>query len=543
MDIHEGSIMGRRNFLGGAAAAFAGLTILPKSSAKGMERSPSEVKLPVYNVLEYGISGDGSTMNTKAFQSLIDSCSMNGGGTIFFPPGDFLTGAFRIKDNVNIYLSPGATVWGSSNKDDYEGFESLVYAEDAKNISITGMGTINGNGTSFWAEYMRKEVTFEEWRKNNWRPNRMFLFIRCENLRLHDFTIENSPSWTIHPIDCDRVIISGISILNGIYDEDGPNTDGINPDGCSRFIISDCFIQCGDDCIVLKITDRSKTKVCRDVVVTNCVLITTETALKIGTETHGEFRNVTFSNCTIHDSGGGFGLIMRDGGSIDGVTVSNITIDSTRIRHGQGIFLWSHRRTDSTPWGHIKNVLISNITMNTGGSIFISGNKETYIEGITLDNIRIKLTGERKEKSHEQPEDPFFVFGHHTAPIDIFCRYVTDLKLRNIKFEWGGAEKENLGSAIRCWSVNDLEIDGFSGRQTLNSNAPVMSLNDVRDAFIHNCKAPEGSGSILYADKNTTGVTVIGNDFSKAETLYVQGSYSTEFYETANRFRNSVIKK
>src|SRR5690606_25861455 len=231
-----------------------------------------------------------------------------------------------------------------------------------------------------------------------------------------DFTIENSPAWTIHPIDCDRVIITGISILNGIYEEDGPNTDGINPDGCSRVIISDCFIQCGDDCVVLKITDRSKTKVCRDVVVSNCVMITTETAMKIGTETHGEFRNVTYSNCTIHDSGGGFALIMRDGGLIDGVTVNNLTIDSTRTTHGQGIFLWNHRRTDSTPWGNIRNVILSNITMNCGGSIFISGNSEAWIKGVTIENVRIQLTGGRKEKSHEQPEDPFFVFGHHTAP-------------------------------------------------------------------------------------------------------------------------------
>ncbi len=535
MEIHKENKIGRRNFLGGAAAAFAGFAVIPQSAAKGMELSPSVENLPVYNVTEHGISGDGATMNTKAFQSLIDACSENGGGTIYFPAGDFITGTFRLKDNVNVYLSPGATVWGSKNKEDYDGYESLVYAEDARNISITGMGTINGNGISFWEDYMQGEVSFEEWKENNWRPERMFLFVHCENLRLHDFTIENSPSWTIHPIDCDRVIITGISILNGIYDEDGPNTDGINPDGCSRVIISDCFIQCGDDCIVLKITDRSKTKVCRDVVVTNCVLTTTETALKIGTETHGEFRNVTFSNCTIHDSGGGFGLIMRDGGLIDGVTVTNITMDTTRTTHGQGIFLWSHRRTGNTPWGNIKNVLISNITMHTGGSIFISGNKETRIEGVTIENIRVKLTGGRKEKSHEQPEDPFFVFGHHTAPVDIYCRYVNDLKLRNVKFEWGDAEDENLGNAIRCRWVNDLEIDGFSGRQSHQSSASVISLGHVNDVFIHNCKAPVGTGSVLQVDENTKSVTIIGNDFSKAKDLYRSDTGKKEYFETANR--------
>jgi polygalacturonase len=226
------SSINRRNFLGSAAAAFAGFTILPENEVRGLNSKQVVENLPVYNVFDYGVSGDGTTMNTKAFQNLIDTCSKNGGGTIYFPPGDFLTGAFSIKDNVNIYLSSGAIIWGSKNQVDYDGYESLVNAEDAKNISITGTGTINGNGVSFWEDYMRGKISFEEWRKNNWRPNRMFLFIRCENLRLHDFTIENSPSWTIHPIDCDRVIITGISILNGIYDEDGPNTDGINPDGC-----------------------------------------------------------------------------------------------------------------------------------------------------------------------------------------------------------------------------------------------------------------------------------------------------------------------
>src|SRR5690554_5080816 len=365
------SINDRREFIGNVAAAFAGFAVIPKQSAKRHSLVPVSSDLPIYNVTEHGIIGDGSTMNTKALRSLIDLCSEKGGGTVYFPPGKYFTGAFRIKDNVEIHLSSGAVIQGSANKKDYGDYECLVYAENAKNISITGIGTINGNGVSFWEPYMKGEVSFQEWQKDNWRPNRMFLFIGCENLRLHDFTIENSPAWTIHPIDCDRVIITGLSIINGIYDEDGPNTDGINPDGCSRVIISDCFIQCGDDCIVLKITDRSKTKVCRDVVVTNCILITTETALKIGTETHGEFRNVTFSNCTIHDSGGGFALIMRDGGLIDGVTVNNLTIDSTRTTHGQGIFLWNHRRTDSTPWGNIRNVILSNITMNCGGSIFI----------------------------------------------------------------------------------------------------------------------------------------------------------------------------
>ncbi len=306
----------RRDFLSGTAAAVAGFTILPAIDVKGIAlNAPNDSQNPgIFNVCNFGVVGDGNTLNTTTFQILIDSCSNNGGGTLFFPPGDFLTGTFQIKDNVNIYLSPGATIWGSENRSDYS-HGCLVYAEDAKNISITGMGVINGNGESFWEKYLKREISWELWKQKYWRPdNGMMVFVRCNNLLMQGITVENSPSWTIHPIDCERVTITGISILNGIYENDGPNTDGINPDGCSKVMISDCYIQCGDDCIVLKITDKSETKVCRDVVVTNCVLTTTETALKIGTESFGEFRNITFSNCVVHDSGGGFGLLMRDGG-------------------------------------------------------------------------------------------------------------------------------------------------------------------------------------------------------------------------------------
>jgi polygalacturonase len=542
-DKNEKSSVNRRNFLGGFATAAAGFTLFPDNLVKGIDNIehigsvnlPAEKPLPIFNVLNFGLAGDGVTLNTKPFQTLIDSCSENGGGTLFFPPGDFLTGTFQIKDNVNIYLSPGSTVWGSKNRSDYSK-GCLVYAEDAKNISMTGMGTINGNGKSFWEDLIKQKLSEEQMREKMWRPGNMMQFVRCNNLLLQDITVANSPAWTIRPIDCERVTITGISILNGIYEEDGPNTDGINPDGCSKVRISDCYIQCGDDCIVLKITDLSKTKVCRDVVVTNCVLTTTETGLKIGTETFGEFRNITFSNCVVHDSGGGFGLLMRDGGLIDGMVVSNISVDCTRIKNGQGIYIWSHRRTDTTPWGMIKNVIISNFTITGGGGIFIDGAKEKHIQGLTLENIRINVTGGRNTKYHENPPHPFTVFGHRVAPYDIFCRYVDDLKLRNIQIIWPESEDAKLGSAIRCWTVKDLELAGFAGRQSLKSKAPAIWLKDVNGAFIHGCRAPEGTGTLLQLDEGTKKVSIIGNEFSQAKVFYSSGSGvdAKEIFETAN---------
>ncbi len=524
-------------------AANASGFVLPKKNTTGKEPFSYGSEMHVYNAINNNLIGDGITLNTEAFQRLIDKVSNGGGGTIFFPPGDFLTGTFQLKDNVTIYLSPGAVIWGSKKKEDYR-HECLVYAEDAKNISITGLGIIDGNGQSFWEKRLHEDGEIK-WSVRSWRPNRMFIFIRCENLHLLDFTIKNSPSWTIHPIDCDRVTITGISILNGLYEDDGPNTDGINPDGCSNVFISNCCLLCGDDCIVLKITEKSQTKICRDIVVTNCVLQTSQTGLKIGTETHGEFRNITFSNCTVFDSGGGFALIMRDGGLIDGVVVENISIHATHPRQldGQGIYIWSHRRNDNTPWGMIRNVLISNMTIYAAGGIFITGAKEKHIEGLTLKNIRINISGGRNTNENENPSDPFTPFGHFTAPYDIFCRYIDNLKLQNIQISWPASEGERFGSALRCWSVNNLEIDGFKGRQSLNSNAPAIAFKNVKNAFVHNCIMPNGTGTVFDIDHNSQQVAIVGNEFGRAKKMYEKSvRNANEVFESSNRLPQSNLK-
>ena len=116
------------------------------------------------------------------------------------------------------------------------------------------------------------------------------------------------------------------------------------------------------------------------------------------------------------------------------------------------------------------------MTITGGGGIFITGVKEKHIEGLTLENIRIKVIAGRNTKYHDNPPYPFTVFGHRVAPYDIFCRYADDLKLLNIQLTWSEPEEEKWGSALRCWSVKDLEIAGFIGRQSLPSKSPATAM-------------------------------------------------------------------
>jgi len=202
------------------------------------------------------------------------------------------------------------------------------------------------------------------------------------------------------------------------------------------------------------------------------------------------------------------------------------------------VYFWAWKREEGDiSCGTVKNVSISNVSAVADGCVFISGVEEQHIEGVTLDNVRIHMRGGREKKWHENPPYPFTVWGHGVAPYDIFCRYVDDLKLRNVQVTWNAPEKPEWGSAIRCWHVNDLEIDGFIGRQALPSKRPAIQLVDAKGVFVHNCRAPEGTGNFLEIGEGTEQVTLMGNDLSRAEKAFSleAGVEPKEIFQSGNR--------
>ena len=182
---------------------------------------------PVYNVTDYGAVGDSTTLNSVAIQKAIDAAADNGGGTVFFPPGDYLTGTLRLGDNITLFLENGCTIHGSNNMRDYdEEQKHLIYAEDASNIVICGHGSINGNGPAFW-----DNGRLQRWYRGEYdlrRTSDMIRFDRCSNIVLEDVGIDYGAFWNIGFGDCSQITIHAISMRNGVYEDDGPNTDGIN---------------------------------------------------------------------------------------------------------------------------------------------------------------------------------------------------------------------------------------------------------------------------------------------------------------------------
>lgn len=178
--------------------------------------------------------GDGAINNTPAIQRAIDACAKTG-GTVRFPAGQYVSGTLFLKSNVTLHLDAGATLFGSKRIEDYNP-KHLIYAEGATNIAIEGPGTIDGQGDAFLDAKLKPLP----------RPSPLIELVECKDVRISDLNIRKAAAWTIHPRLCDRVIIRGLSIVNNML---ALNTDGIDPDGSRNVIISDSYIEAGDDSI------------------------------------------------------------------------------------------------------------------------------------------------------------------------------------------------------------------------------------------------------------------------------------------------------
>ena len=490
----------------------------------------------VFNVLDYKAKGDGVTLNTKSIQAAIDACSESGGGIVWFPAGRYVSGTIYLKSHVTLYLNAGSELAGSKNLKDYPVTiskvrsytdtytdKSLIYGEDLDQVAITGQGTIDGNGASF---------------ENNgpykMRPY-LIRIINCRKVQVRDVSIINSPMWVQHYLACEDVSISGITVKSRV----NSNNDGIDIDGCDNVRISNCFIFSGDDGIVLKST---LDKPCKNVTITNCTISSDCNAFKLGTETNGGFQNITFSNCTIYDTRlAGITLQMVDGGTMDRVAISNVTMNNVSsaifIRLGNRARPYAEQ-LPKIGMGRLTHVIIDNIQATNVGKVgcSITGLPGSMVEDITLKNICLTFEGGGTEDlmRNEIPELPQAYPEHQmfgTLPAyGFYCRHARNITFNNIDL---GYDKPEARQAFVFDDVENLLLTGIKART--NIAAPVIQFNEVKNAFIQSCSAYEGTGTFLQLKglKNLH-LTMTGNDLSYAK-LPLNGDNRSSVFLEANR--------
>jgi polygalacturonase len=381
----------------------------------------------VYDIRDFGATGDGKTPDTAAFAKAVESAFNAGGGTVVAPPGRYLTGTIKLKSHVTLHVEAGAIILGSENPDDYPLTQnvwsidpapsiraSLIYAEDSENITITGRGTIDGQGQVWWervryanpakyklpplTDYQRAEVA----KISHERP-RLIRMVRCRDILIENVHLQNSAAWTVNFQLCDYIRVEGISITNPPKAPNkAHNSDGINPESCSNVRIANCRIDTGDDCITLKSgkdeAGRRVGKPTENVTITNCVIYHGHGGVVIGSEMSGGVRNVTVSNCVFNGTDNGIRIKSQRGrgGVVEGLNVSNIVMHAvptpfiiTTFYTGSDTAEDEHAVDEGTP--RYRNFMFSNISAR-GARIAgaITGLKEMPIENIIFSNVRIQ---------------------------------------------------------------------------------------------------------------------------------------------------------
>ena len=374
-----------------------------------------------YDILTFGAKGDGVTDDAVAIQKAIDCCSAEGGGVVLLPRNHvFLSGPVELKSNVELHLEATATLKANPNESIYklsafgenrgEGMLWL-WAKDAENISITGKGTIHGNGIAFMGAELEDSYELKPLADQTFDPRPHVLTLtNVRNLTIRDVTIKEGAYWTVHLIGCNEAVIDGINLLNNLKIRNG---DGIDLDHSKNVRIANCHITSGDDCICLKNRrEFEQYGSCHDIVVTNCVMSSRSCAIKIGSENMDSIYNVMFDNCIIMGSNRGLGIQNRDEGTVTDVVFSNIQLDCklwSDVWWGKAepIYVTSYPRANGNHkdanWrfpkgqiegkcGEVSRIYFNNITALSENGCFVGGDVPGKVKDIYFNNVRVKLT-------------------------------------------------------------------------------------------------------------------------------------------------------
>lgn len=416
------------------------------------------IQATVVDVTQFGAVGDGKTMCTKGIQRAIDTI---GKGTIRIPAGMFLTGSLHLRSHVELHLDKGATLLGSRFRKDYEKglWYSLLIGDKLRDVAITGDGTIDGRGKALAQDVLRMVDTGEvKIPPKGWRPGvddraEIIELTGCHGVRIEGVTIQNGSSWVQTYRRCGDLTIKGIHVDSKTY----WNNDGIDIVDCRNVLVADCDVDACDDGICLK--SESRDGRCENVLIENCRVRSSASAIKFGTASQGGFRKVTVRGIRIRDTYRScVALESVDGGILEDVLVEDVKATNT----GNAFFIRLGHRNLRVPPGRVRRVTLRNFDVQVPagqpdkgypfqGPPFtephnvcpacIVGHEQVPIEDVLLERISIHMEGGGSasvanvalDKVPERPSNypEFTSFGELPAWA-LYMRHVRGLKIKDM---------------------------------------------------------------------------------------------------------------
>ncbi len=431
----------RRNFIKTFAIGAAGVAVFPRIAFGQADPWKTEypqilgrIKPPKFpkrdfSILKYGAKAGGKIECRDAINNAVAACSKAGGGRVVVPAGEWLTGAIRLRSNVNLYVSKGATLKFSTNPKSYlpivhtrwEGMElmhlsPLVYAYEETNIAITGEGTLDGQGKAFFwkwhgnpryggnpdviSQRAARARLYEMMDKNVPLAERVFgeghylrpQFIqpyKCKNVLIEGVKIIDSPMWEVHPVLCENVTIRKLHIATH-----GPNNDGCDPESCRDVLIEDCFFDTGDDCIAIKSgrnNDGRRLNVpTENIIVRNCTMRDGHGGITVGSEISGGVRNLFAHDCTLDSPDLWTALRVKNnasrGGKLENFYFKNIKVGQV----SRAVVEIDFNYEEGAKGGHIpmvRNYVVDGLTCTTGNrAVDLQGLDNAPIYDVTMKN-------------------------------------------------------------------------------------------------------------------------------------------------------------
>jgi len=398
-----------------------------------------------YVITKYGAKvNNTAAQNQKAIQKAIDQCSKKGGGKVIIPAGEkFLTGAIILKDGVNLHVEEGATLEFAFEPELYpivetswEGLECFnlspcIYAFKAKDIAVTGKGTIDGGGSNDtwwpwngnprfgWKEGMISQRIESRPRllkngedgipmyneKGERSPERVFgpkdglrpqlvSFNKCEGILIEDVTLLRSPFWVIHPLHSTDITVRRVKMIN-----DGPNGDGCDPECCDRVLIEDCFFNTGDDCIAIKSgrnrDGRERNMPSKNIIIRNCEMKNGHGGVVVGSEISGGCQNVYAHDCVMDSPELERVLRIKTnscrGGIIENINMRNIKVGVCKESVLKINLDYEHNEVCCRGFfPTVRNIYMENVTSEKSkyGVQIIGLDEDTYVYDVLVKNCK-----------------------------------------------------------------------------------------------------------------------------------------------------------
>ncbi|MFP5234294.1 MAG: glycoside hydrolase family 28 protein [Acidobacteriota bacterium] len=503
-----------------------------------------------YDIRTFGAKGDGVTADTKALQAAIDACAADGGGIVEIPAGVWLIGTAELKSNVTLRIAAGGKLLGSGKGADYhavnaiplhgdstleDGNWALLYAVEAKNVTIEGPGTIDGQGAQFHSPV--RGTPPPSGIGGNKRPYHL-LFYRCENLRVRDLTLVDCAYHSIRVIQSKRVFVDGVYIHNRV----NGNNDGFHFISAEHVAISNCTVLSLDDACALFGS-------CRDVTVTNSYFSTRWSVFRFG---GGNAANIAVSNCVLHQV---YGCPIKfhgtPGSSFENMSFSNLVLDDVtgpihfsigprmpRRSHSGPTPVDALPEATNEPPAMVRNIAFSNIhgtvTTNPGqmeettltshynpgekhSCITLSAVAGAILEHVSFENIHLVFGGDGTAEDAARRQLPeiageYFMLGPMPA-YGFYARNSRAITLSDVRFE---TATPDLRPALVLDHVTDATINGLNVQGNLNAESALRFI-DAQRVLLNAPRLLAAAKVYLQVEgKSSARIIVDGGDLSDA---------------------------